>query len=180
MKISVPILFTLYKIIGSDLNSLNHTSRSIVLIYSLNQQQLACTGIYMYLDSANISLYIKVSSNNYTIHYGIFVKISSFKSVYNCFVSTSMVWESHLLINYIIRMTQSVMSDTTGEQFQLNSTPLIWLYTCASRNALNTTSIFFIKTHFESIKHLFGIICFSWILLPPPIDHIPELFLFNV
>ena len=113
--ILVPILFTLYKIIGSDLNSLNHTSRSIVLIYSLNQQQLACTGIYMYLDSANISLYIKVSSNNYTIHYGIFVKISSFKSVYNCFVSTSMVWESHLLINYIIRMTQSVMSDTTGE-----------------------------------------------------------------
>ena len=58
MTISVPILFTLYKIQGSVLNCLNPYLRVIVLMYSLNQKCAACTRTHIDLIGVNISSYI--------------------------------------------------------------------------------------------------------------------------
>ena len=81
--------------------------------------------------------------------------IYSSNTVYKNSVSTSIVWESHLLINPICSMTRSVTPVTTGEYFLVKYTPVIWVYPRATRRDLNLPSILFLNTHFESIMCLF-------------------------
>ena len=71
-------------------------------------------------------------------------------------VSTSMVSEFHLLIKHIISMTYSATSMTTGKQFLVKSTPIIWVYPRATRRALKWSYLFFLNSHFESIMRLLG------------------------
>ena len=72
----------------------------------------------------------------------------SSKSAYKNPVSTSIVWEFHLLINHTSSMQRSVTLLASGEYFLVKSTPGIWLYPRANRRALYCPSIFFLKTHF--------------------------------
>ena len=60
----------------------------------------------------NISLYVYFSSINYSIPSSIFMRISSSSTAYKNDFSTSIVLESHFLINHISSMMHSVMSVT--------------------------------------------------------------------
>ena len=127
---------TLYNRPGLVLHCQNPALRFIVLMYHLNQQCAACIILQRYFIIVNISYYVQCSSSTSDIPSDIFIYISSYINAYKNTVSTSILWEYHLLINQIISMACSVMSVTAGEQFLVKSTLGIWLYPCANIRAL--------------------------------------------
>ena len=71
-----------------------------------------------------------------TITIRIFIYIYYFGVLYSNLVSTSMTWDSHLLITHIRAFTLSVTSYTTGEYFSVKYTPGILVYPFPTSNAL--------------------------------------------
>ena len=155
MKTSAPSLFTLYTIQISVFHCLNTALRVILLMYCLNQLSPACNRNYIHLIRANLSFYVFIFPSTYAMSSVVFMQISYFKASYKNTVSTSIVWKYHLLIKHKSIMMCSVTSVTTGKYFLVNSTPGILLYPCSSRYDLYGPSLFFFKTHFDSIGHLF-------------------------
>ena len=125
-------------------------------MYYLNQKCSACT--IPKIDFISINIFytccvLQLILSLFIIYSFIFIPL--LLRIKNA-VSASIFWESHFLINCISSMTHSVMSVTTGQQFLVNYTPGIWLYLRATSRVLNHPYLFFLKSHFESIRHLFG------------------------
>ena len=125
-------------------------------MYYLNQQHASCKRTQIDFISVNIYQYVQYSLSNSAITSCISMQIYSSSTEYKNSVSMSIVWESHLLINHISIMTHGVTSVNIGKQFQVKSTPGIWVYPHTTRCALNWPSLFFLNTHFDSIRHIFG------------------------